>query len=98
MTIRGPRDFYAGLMFAAIGVALVWGSTRYEVGTAAAMGPGYFPLVLGGLLILVGIVVGLRGIAVREEGGGMGPWAWRPLFFVIAANVAIGIFLAGLPS
>ncbi len=54
MKIKSQKDFFAGLMFMCVGVAFAWGATTYNVGTGARMGPGYFPLMLGILLALIG--------------------------------------------
>lgn len=99
MHIKSQRDFYSGLMFMGVGVAFAWGATTYSVGTGARMGPGYFPLMLGSLLALVGAVITLKATVVEtEDGDRIGRWAWRPLFYVIGANVVFGLLLAGLPS
>ena len=61
-SIRNPKDFWAGLLFVALGVlAFVLGSD-YTLGTAARMGPGYFPRMLGLLLIALGMIIVLRGV------------------------------------
>ena len=63
------------------------------------MGPGYFPLVVGLGLGLIGAIVLFTALVVETEGGDrIGKWAWRPLFFVSAANLAFGVLLGGLPS
>jgi hypothetical protein len=33
-----------------------------------------------------------------EDGDKVGSFAWRPLVYILGANVAFGILLAGLPS
>jgi len=97
VNIKSQKDFFAGLMFMAVGVAFAWGATTYKLGTAARMGPGYFPLMLGILLALIGAVITFKALVVETVGGDkIGGWAWRPLVFIIAANVAFGILLAGL--
>lgn len=99
MGIKSQRDFFAGLMFMAVGVAFAWGSTNYQIGTGARMGPGYFPLLLGVLLALIGAIVTFTATTVEtEDGDPIGPWAWKPLTFILAANFAFGILLGGLPS
>ena len=99
MGIKSQRDFFAGLMFMAVGVAFAWGSTNYQIGTGARMGPGYFPLLLGVLLALIGAIVTFKATVVEtEDGDPIGRWAWRPLCFILAANFAFGILLGGLPS
>lgn len=99
MQIKSQKDFCAGLMFSAIGGAFAVGATTYNVGIGARMGPGYFPLMLGIVLALLGVIV-IFGSLVRQvtDGDKIGRWAWRPLFFVIGANLAFGVLLGGLPS
>ena len=86
-------------MFLVVGVAFAWGATTYTVGTGARMGPGYFPLLLGILLAIIGAVVMFKSTVVETEGGDLiGKWAWKQIFFVIGANLLFGVLLAGLPS
>ena len=99
MNIKSQKDFFAGLMFMGVGVALAWGATTYNIGTGARMGPGYFPLMLGVLLAVIGAAITFTALVFETEGGDkIGKWAWKPLFFVIAANVVFGLLLAGLPG
>ncbi len=99
MQIKSQQDFFAGLMFMATGVAFAWGATSYTVGSAARMGPGYFPLMLGIVLAVLGAFIVFEALVVdTEDGEPVGSFAWKPLGFIIGANVAFGILLAGLPS
>jgi hypothetical protein len=99
MKIKSQKDFFSGLMFLAVGVAFAWGATTYTVGEGARMGPGYFPLLLGIVLSALGGFIIFESMVVEtEDGEKIGPWAWRPLGFVIGANVIFGILLAGLPK
>src|SRR3954466_1512630 len=86
-------------MFMVVGIAFAWGATSYNVGEAARMGPGYFPLMLGVVLAGMGAFIIFESLVVETEGGEpIGKWAWRPLGFVIAANLLFGVLLGGLPS
>jgi hypothetical protein len=99
MKIKSQKDFYSGLMFAAVGVAFAWGATTYNIGEGARMGPGYFPLVLGVVLALLGLGIIFESMVVEtEDGEKIGSWAWKPLFYIIGANIAFGILLGGLPK
>ena len=99
MKIKSQKDFFSGLMFMVVGIAFAWGATTYSVGSGARMGPGYFPLMLGILLALIGAVITSKALVVETESGDkIGKWAWKPLFFILAANFAFGILLGGLPS
>jgi hypothetical protein len=99
MHIKSQKDFFSGVMFMAVGLAFAWGATTYNVGEGARMGPGYFPLMLGIVLAVIGAIVLFTSLVVETEGGErIGKWAWRPLFFIILANLLFGVLLAGLPS
>ena len=99
MRIKSQTDFFSGVMFAAVGGAFAIGATTYNIGNGARMGPGYFPLMLGILLSILGLLIIFQALVVETaDGGKIGKWAWKPLFFVIAANVAFGVLLGGLPS
>ena len=99
MRIKSQKDFFAGLMFLVTGVAFAWGATTYTVGEGARMGPGYFPLVLGILLSLIGLFVVFEALVVEtEDGEKIGKAAWKPLFFIIFSNIIFGICIGGLPK
>lgn len=99
MNIKSQKDFFSGLMFMGIGVAFAWGATTYNVGSGARMGPGYFPLMLGILMTILGALITFKALVVETTGGDkIGKWAWKPLFFVILANLIFGVLLAGLPG
>lgn len=99
MNIKSQKDFFAGLMFMGVGVAFAWGATTYNIGTGARMGPGYFPLMLGVLLAVIGAAITFTALVVETVGGDkIGKIAWKPLIFIILANVVFGILLAGLPN
>lgn len=99
MGIKNQKDFFSGVMFMGVGSAFAWAASRYRVGDAAQMGPGYFPLLLGALLTILGSIITFKSLVVEsEDRGRMGAWAWRPLFFIILANLVFGLLLVGLPS
>lgn len=98
MNIKSQKDFFSGLMFMGVGVAFAWGASGYTVGGAAKMGPGYFPLVLGVLLAILGSIITFKALVVETvDGDKIGSFAWRPLIFIILANVVFGVMLGGLP-
>jgi Tripartite tricarboxylate transporter TctB family len=94
--IRNPQDFWAGVMFTVVGTFVMFFSGRYPMGTAARMGPGYFPRMLGMLMIALGIVVAIRGLRLR--GPAISRWHWRPTVVVLASVVMFGaiVNMAGL--
>ncbi len=99
MNIKSQKDFFSGLMFMVVGIAFAWGATNYKIGEGARMGPGYFPVMLGVLLAILGGIITFNAMVVEtEDGDKIGSWAWKPLFFIIASNLVFGVLLGGLPS
>jgi putative tricarboxylic transport membrane protein len=86
--IRNPRDFHAGALFVAIGAATIVLGSRYTLGTAARMGPGYFPRILGILLIVLGALLVFR--ATRVAGARIAAFRWRPTLIVLGSVVLFG--------
>ena len=99
MNIKSQKDFFSGLLFIVIGAAFAIGANNYTVGTGARMGPGYFPLLLGIFLAILGGVITFNSLVIATpDGDKIGSWAWKPLVFIILANLAFGLMIGGLPS
>jgi hypothetical protein len=99
MNIKSQKDFFSGLMFTCVGVAFAWGASTYTIGNGARMGPGYFPLMLGVLLSILGGIITFKALVVETmDGDKVGSFAWKPLFFIIMANLVFGTCIGGLPS
>jgi hypothetical protein len=92
---RAVTDILAGLIFVAFGLAFTITSLSYELGTPLRMGPGYFPLALGGILVLLGLLIVGKGlIAGAEEQLGSVPW--RALLLIVLAVLFFGLTVRGL--
>ena len=99
MLIKSQKDFWSGLMFIGVGAAFAIGAKNYTIGTGARMGPGYFPLMLGVLLAILGAIIVVKSLVVETpDGDKIGKWAWKPLIYIILANFLFGILLGGVPS
>jgi len=85
------RDFLAGLMFIFVGGGAMFMSKDYPFGSALRMGPGYFPSVLGGLVILGGIVVLIQGLVTKTPI--TRTWSVRALIILPAAAWIFGILM-----
>src|SRR5262245_27592925 len=68
MTIRAPKDFWSGIMFLAFAAVALWAARGYSLGSAGRMGPGYFPMLLGGVLALLGFILVVRSLVITSEG------------------------------
>jgi Tripartite tricarboxylate transporter TctB family len=100
VNIKSQKDFFSGLMFLVVGIAFAWGATKYSVGTGARMGPGYFPMLLGVVMGIMGAAIIFNSVTGNGRPGGdkIGKWAWRPLGYILGANLVFGVLLGGLPS
>ncbi len=97
--IKSQKDFFSGLMFTLVGAGFAWGATNYNVGTGARMGPGYFPLLLGIFLAVLGAFITFYSLVEHtEDGEPVGSFAWKPIVYILGANLIFGVLLGGLPS
>jgi putative tricarboxylic transport membrane protein len=67
MRIRSPKDFWAGLIFVAIGLGFILLAQQYRLGDLHRMGPAMFPTLVGGLLAALGAVIALRSFVFDGE-------------------------------
>ncbi len=65
--LRSNKDVWAGIMLIATGAASIFIARDYPFGTTMRMGPGYFPSLLGGILILFGSYVMVVGLLSGEK-------------------------------
>jgi uncharacterized membrane protein len=89
--LRNSKDVWAGLMFLGTGVGAMLVARHYPFGTTLNMGPGYFPMVLGGILILFGALITFRGLHKNEKM--QGSWSLRALIVLPLSIVAFGILM-----
>ncbi|MGO7075008.1 tripartite tricarboxylate transporter TctB family protein [Rhizobium johnstonii] len=83
-----------GAIFVATGAFFAIQSLGLDLGTAVRMGPGYFPLVLAAVLVLLGAIIFIQ--ALRVEGEPIDPFAWRGMLFILPAPVFFGLTVRGL--
>lgn len=91
------KDLVAGLLFVAIGIAFLWIGLDYRFGTNRQMGPGYFPIVLSSLMILLGVIVALKGLF--QGGERIGAPGLKGMTFVLGATFVFALLIrpAGMP-
>lgn len=89
--LRVSKDFLSGLLFLAIGVGAIVVARSYPFGTAMRMGSGYFPTVLGWILVLFGAFLMVRGARSREQAAIT--WGWWPLACITVSMVLFGFLL-----
>jgi hypothetical protein len=91
--IRNKQDFWSGVMYFACGVFFAAFATSYSMGTAAKMGPGYFPFYLGILLCLIGAYVAILGLKKDAEVAEVEAFDWRTILTVLGGVVAFAFLL-----
>jgi putative tricarboxylic transport membrane protein len=89
--LHDNKNFLSGLFFIGTGGLGIFMAQDYPMGTALRMGPGYFPIVLSGMLILFGVYCLIQGLLNPEKL----PHNWSPRALVILpiATVVFGILM-----
>ncbi|MEI2418192.1 tripartite tricarboxylate transporter TctB family protein [Orrella sp. JC864] len=96
MQLRNKQDFWSGVMFVALGLGFAYQATSYQMGTAARMGPGYFPFWLGMCLALLGAVVALTALRPKATETKIDKLDFKILAIIIASVILFGILLQPL--
>jgi hypothetical protein len=96
MHIKNQKDFWAGVMFVGFGALFAGFGARSAFGTAARMGPGYFPTVLGLILVGIGLVVAIGGVSAKARTEKIDRFAWPTLLLVLGPIMLFGLLLKTL--
>jgi small-conductance mechanosensitive channel len=91
MRHRDLQDLIGGVVLAALGVFVALYSHRYDFGTAARMGPGFFPHWLGWILAALGVLIALP--AWFRSSPAPLEVQWRNLLFVLGSIVLFAFTL-----
>lgn len=91
--IRSPRDFFAGVIFLSFGLCAVLVGRDYPMGTALHMGSGYFPFILGALLLILGAIISIKSLVIA--GDAIESIGLRPLLLVL---LAVGAFAVSVDT
>lgn len=93
---RSAKDVLAGLTFVGFGLAFALGATAYQIGDPVRMGPGFFPLLVGVLLAIVGILIAVTRWSDGEEGSQLTAPPWRAAGLIFGAILVFGLTVRGL--
>lgn len=85
------KDFWAGMMLIGTGATAIFIAWHYPFGSMQRIGSGFFPRVLGGILILFGIYVMVRGLCKSEKINGS--WSLRALIVLPLFMVLFGVLM-----
>lgn len=67
MPIRNQIDFATGTVFILLGGGAVATNARLPFGSTASFGPGYFPVLVGAVLVVLGVVLLALGLVSRQQ-------------------------------
>jgi hypothetical protein len=92
--IRSQKDFWCGVIFFAIGVAFMVLAGEYRMGTAARMGPGFFPTMLGGVMAALGLTLVVP--AFLRDGDAFPRLHFRPMLMILLGIAVFAVLLQPL--
>ncbi len=95
-TQKSPKDLLSGLIFIGFGLAFGYASLGYDIGTALRMGPGYFPVVLSGIMVALGAIILVQGLFTGPDATPIGGVPWLALVLILGALVFFGVTARGL--
>ena len=90
-SILNNKDFWAGLLLIAVGATAMFIARNYGFGTALRMGPGFFPIILGGVLIVFGLYMLASGLRQPEKIAGS--WSLRALIILPLSLILFGVLM-----
>jgi hypothetical protein len=94
MTNRDTRDIIGGVLMVAIGLFAAIYAQRYEFGALNRMGPGYFPVALGVMLALLGLLIAVPAFFRPSVPGDS--VRWKVLLIITASVVFFALTLKPL--
>jgi hypothetical protein len=96
ISVRNQPNFLSGVLFTVIGTGFGVYGRNYGMGTASQMGPGYFPVVLGSLLAVIGVVITLQSLSVHQDEEKIELLFFKPMLLVLGPIVLFGVTLIPL--
>ena len=94
-TRRSRKDLLSGAIFIGFGLAFGVTASTYDFGSALRMGPGFFPLVLGSVLVVLGVLIAISGY-VAADSSAIGTVPWRALVLLLGAILFFGFTVRDL--
>lgn len=91
--MRLTKDVFAGLMFLTFGIGAAVIAQNYSLGTLARMGSGYFPMLIGGLIAIMGFAILVRAVIWPDSSEPVATIEFRPVLFIAAAIIIFGLVI-----
>ena len=96
MRVKNKQDFWSGVMFVLIGIAFALKATTYSMGTAARMGPGYFPFWLGTVMACLGALILISSLRSKATETVVDRFDFRILAIIVGSIVLFAFILRPL--
>ena len=96
MLIRNQRAFAAGALFLAVSIFYFTMSFNYVHGTAARMGPGFFPKMVSIALAAIGLIVLIGSVAPKAHIEKLEKWDFKGLLWIAGSVALFGLLLPPL--
>lgn len=89
------KDFWSAFLYITLGTVTIIASLGYEFGSASNMGPGFFPIVLSTVLIIIGAILAIRSFraAGTVASSKLGHMNWKALALISGSTVVFGLLL-----
>ena len=89
------KDFWSAVLYIGLGLGTIMASLHYDFGSPSNMGPGFFPIILSTILVIIGCVIALRALATLGAGADarLGFINWKALALVSASTALFGLLL-----
>ena len=91
---RTRTNLLAGVIFIAFGGLFALGATGYAFGDPVRPGPGFYPLVVGALLVLLGVAIIVSSVVEDDEGPVTRP-SWRAVILIVGGVVVFALTVRG---
>ena len=91
LKVKSPQDFGAGVLFLLFGCAGLFLGRELDFGSARSMGPGYFPMLISGLIVLIGLIVVGRSLSV--EGPAVERLQFRPILVLLVSLAVFSLLI-----
>lgn len=98
---RINKDYYGGALTVLVGLGTIFEGTSYHIGSLSQMGPGFFPAVVGALMVLTGAIIAIEGLGKKNMATGKEVPEWRGWLCIIGGIVAfilLGKYTGLLPA
>lgn len=96
------RELLSAALLMAIGIATAVAGSKYTIGSLARMGPGFFPVALGVLLVLLSLLMVFTPVSVEDRLAEEQPApeyrAWACVILGVIAFIVLGSYGGLVPG